>query len=223
MPQTHIRVGWVGGGWGVGGGAGGSGRRVSVMTIRAATFADERQIARICLLTGADGGDATGQFTDDAVLADVFAVPYLRGPGCVALVWDVEGQARGYVLAAADTSAFQAWFSNEWWPSRRHREAHTPGDAWLLPSAADPKRCLNAAVADYPAHLHIDLLPDQQGKGAGRRLIDAMCEALRGSGVPGVHLVASAANRGALAFYPRVGFNEIARDATTVTFARDLV
>ena len=193
------------------------------MTIRAATRADERQIARICLVTGADGGDATGLFTDDAVLADVFAVPYLHGPGCVALVWDVEGTARGYVLAATDTAAFQAWFSNEWWPSRRHREARTPGDAWLLPSAADPRRCLNAAVADYPAHLHIDLMPDQQGRGAGRRLIEAMCEALRGAGVPGVHLVASAANTGALAFYPRVGFNEIARDATTVTFARDLV
>jgi len=65
--------------------------------IRPATPADEAQIARVCLLTGADGGDAAGRFGDDTVLADVFALPYLHGPSCFAWVVDVGGEVRGYV------------------------------------------------------------------------------------------------------------------------------
>ena len=190
------------------------------MTIRPATPADHDQIARICLLTGADGTDATGRFADDAALAEVYALPYLYGPDCFALAWDVDGEARGYVLGAADTASFQEWFSDEWWPSRPRREARTENDGWLLPSAGNPRRTLIPQLDDYPAHLHIDLLPDQQGRGAGRHLIEAACELLAERGVPGVHLVPSSGNKGALAFYPRVGFELIATGDTTVTFGR---
>ena len=35
----------------------------------------------------------------------------------------------------------------------------------------DPSTSIVAEVADYPAHLHIDLLPELQGQGFGRALI----------------------------------------------------
>jgi ribosomal protein S18 acetylase RimI-like enzyme len=193
------------------------------VTIRPATDADHAQIARICLLTGATGNDATGVFTDDTALADVYATPYLHGPGGFALVWDVDGEARGYVVGTSDTRAFQEWFTHEWWPSRvNSHPARTDGDAWLLPEAANPQRTLIEQVDAYPAHLHIDLLPDQQGQGAGRALIDACIALMRERGVPGLHLVAETANAGAQAFYPRVGFEAIATDDTTVTFGMRL-
>jgi len=192
-------------------------------TIRPATTADHAQIARICLLTGATGTDATGLFSTDTTLADVYATPYLHGPGGFALVWDVDGEARGYVLGTSDTRAFQRWFSDEWWPTRA--AMHPPradGDAWLLPEAANPERMLIRQLDTYPAHLHIDLLPDVQGRGAGRALIDAATRLLGERGAPGVHLVAEKANTGAQAFYPRVGFTAIHEDDAVVTFARDL-
>ncbi len=189
--------------------------------IRPATSADEQQIARICLLTGADGGNASGHFGDDTALADVFALPYLHGPSCFTWVVDIDGEARGYVVAAADTQAFQQWFSEDWWPDRRLLHTlRTDADAWLLPSAADPTRCLSDAVAEYPAHLHIDLLPELQGAGWGRRLIDTLIAQLAEQGVPGVHLVAPLANSSAQAFYPKVGFASIGEDGSSVTFAR---
>lgn len=189
------------------------------MSIRPATPDDYGQIARICLLTGATGRDATGVFGDDAVLADVYATPYLHGPGGFALVWDVDGEARGYVVGTSDTRAFQEWFVAEWWPrvAPSHQE-RTVGDGWLLAEAVDPTRMLIEEIDTYPAHLHIDLLPDQQGQGAGRALITACIELLRERGVPGVHLVAETANAGAQAFYPRVGFTRIGGSDTTVTF-----
>lgn len=190
------------------------------MTMRAATGADAQAIARICLLTGANGTDATGDFCDDAAISDVYATPYLHGPAGFCLVWDDGDGPVGYVLGTADTRAFQEWFVATWWPSRPQREPRTQGDRWLLPSALDPERMLIDAVDDYPAHLHIDLLPQAQGRGAGRALIEAACELLADRGVAGVHLVASTDNAGAQAFYPRVGFASLARDGGSVTFGR---
>jgi ribosomal protein S18 acetylase RimI-like enzyme len=139
-------------------------------------------------------------------------------------VWDQgDGDgAVGYVLGTDDTRAFQRWFVEDWWPSLPARERQTEGDGWLLPAAADAERMLIDAVDDYPAHLHIDLLPQAQGKGAGRLLIDAACALLAERGVAGVHLVAGKDNLGAQAFYPRVGFEPIAQDGGSVTFARRL-
>ena len=66
-----------------------------------------------------------------------------------------------------------------------------------------------AELADYPAHLHIDLLPELQGLGFGRRLIDTLRAALAARGVAAVHLGMDAANTGARAFYARLGFHEL--------------
>ena len=161
-------------------------------------------------------------FGDDAAVADVYASPYLVGPGGFALVWDEGEGAVGYVLGTDDTAAFQRWFVDEWWPARPEREPRTAGDDWLLPAARDPRRMLIDAIDDYPAHLHIDLLPEAQGRGAGRALIEAACALLSARGCPGVHLVASKENLGAQAFYPRVGFTLIADDEGSVTYARAL-
>ncbi|WNM26652.1 GNAT family N-acetyltransferase [Demequina capsici] len=191
------------------------------MGIRPAVAADHAQVARICLLTGRQGSDATGVFCDDTALADVYATPYLHGPGGFCLVWDVEGEARGYVLGTSDTETFQRWFVETWWPERvADHQPVTVDDGWLLPSAADPERMLGPQLGEFPAHLHIDLLPDQQGRGVGRMLIEAAAGLLMRRGVAGVHLVAEVANRGAQAFYPRVGFVAVGRTADVVTWAR---
>jgi ribosomal protein S18 acetylase RimI-like enzyme len=191
------------------------------MMIRPARASDAAQIARICLLTGDVGQDASGLFCDDGAISDVYATPYLHGPGGFALVWEVDGGARGYVLGTDDTEAFQLWFTEEWWPQvGAQRVPRTAKDGWLLPAAADPARMLVAEISDFPAHLHIDVLPDQQGKGAGRSLIDAAVELLTLRNVAGVHLGADAANEGALAFYPRVGFQILSQTDAGVVFGR---
>ena len=167
------------------------------LSIRCATEADADALAHICLLTGNYGADATGLFGDDRALAEVFATPYLHGPGSFGLVWDEGDGPLGYVVGTSDTRAFQQWFSQTWWPSVPTREPRVEGDNWLLAAAADPERMLIAQLDDYPAHLHIDLLPAAQGKGAGRALVESASALLTERGVPGVHATAGTANEGA--------------------------
>jgi GNAT superfamily N-acetyltransferase len=64
-------------------------------------------------------------------------------------------------------------------------------------------------AAQYPAHLHINLLPDFQRQGVGSRLITTFEDHLREFGVPGLHLGTSNYNHKALPFYLKHGYQVI--------------
>jgi ribosomal protein S18 acetylase RimI-like enzyme len=191
---------------------------VTALRIREITPEDREVIARICRLTGRGGDDATGDYGDDDVLADVYATPYLEhasGFGVVAV--GESGQVVGYLIGTTDTEAFSRWFISEWWPSVTHdREPRTPADVSLFRTAADPGRMRISAAARYPAHLHIDLLEEARGAGAGRRLVEEALVVLSGRGVVGLHLMVAASNTGAVAFYERTGFTALRDDIGTV-------
>jgi ribosomal protein S18 acetylase RimI-like enzyme len=175
---------------------------------------DEPALAEICLKTADAGVDATGVLDDDDLWADVFVLPYVaRHPDLAFVVEADDGRVVGYVVGAADTREFEEWFRTRWWPLR--------SDRWPRPSAPRSRQDGIVAYAygrgpgtepygdEFPAHLHIDLLPEAQGQGLGRRLIDTLVAELRRQGVSGLHLVASSDNAGAIAFYPRVGFEAL--------------
>lgn len=178
------------------------------LIIRPFEPADEADLVDICLRTGAAGEDASHLYASPTLLADVYATPYARHDPSLALVVDNGRRAVGYVLATADTRAFAQWFSGTWWPSVRP-DPVAPSDAALVTSADDPERMLLADVDRYPAHLHIDLLPEAQGTGLGRRLMGQTFDRLRERRVPAVHLALDPANTGAGVFYERLGFTPL--------------
>lgn len=181
--------------------------------------ADRAAVARVCLKTAAGGADATGVYSDDTLMPEVYALPYVEcAPDLAFVVEDDDGRVGGYVLGVADTADFIDWYAREWAPGFRVRHpspgpptAHRPAysEAQLVADGADPERMRIAELDAYPAHLHIDLLPEHQGKGLGRRLIATLRAELAGRGVPAVHLGLDPANTGARAFYERLGFHEL--------------
>lgn len=184
---------------------------------------DEPELASVCLRTAASGDDATGLLEDDELWANLFVLPYVEhDPGCAFVVETDDGRVVGYVVAAADTDAFEAWFRDSWWPRFSER--------WPRPAdeVTEQDRLLRYAYwrgsepipysADYPAHLHIDLLPELQQQGFGRRLIDALKDALRDAGVRGLHVIPRADNVGAVTFYERLGFEELGREPRIIIF-----
>ena len=183
--------------------------------IRSATLQDLPGVYRVCLQTGDSGRDATSLYRNPDLLGHVYAGPYVVGePDLAFVVADDLGLA-GYTFAAADSRAFEAWAELEWWPGLREQypvEAGDSPDAQVIRLLHAPERAPEAILADYPAHLHIDLLPRVQGKGFGRLLVERVLGRLRECGVPGVHLGVAADNSGAIEFYRHLGFSTLAVD-----------
>lgn len=186
---------------------------MSSPTIRRYRPADREDVVEVCVRTGDSGADATGLFTDETLLPDVFAAPYLDLEPELALVVDTGTRVAGYVIAAADTPT---WV-------RRYREAYLPGFAARHPLVEPPttreegivwvghhpEQMIVHDLDRYPAHLHIDLLPQVQGQGLGRVLIRTLLAALRARNVPGVQLRYGETNLAAGRFYRRLGFHPL--------------
>ena len=181
--------------------------------IRRYRSSDYDAISRICLLTAAGGGDATGQHVSDDLMPDIFARPYVTLEPNWAWVVDLGDGAEGYILCAPDTRRFVERYRNEWMPALaatyEHVEPPVTHDEVIRHLGFTPERMLIPEVDTYPAHLHIDLLPSLQGRGYGRRLIETLADALRAAGIPGLHLSMDPANTPARAFYDRLGFEEL--------------
>jgi len=181
--------------------------------------ADRDALYSICLRTGNAGSDATTLYRDPRLLPDIYTGPYLHlEPELAFVLADTQDRPTGYVLGTADTPRFVAAYQRGWRPrvaARYPRPGAQDPDAQRIHELHHPEWMLRDDLADYPAHLHIALLPHAQGKGAGRALLDTYLKALRTAGVPGVHLSMSAANTGARAFYDRMGFHQIAHPTPT--------
>ncbi len=197
--------------------------------IRAYRPTDRSAVATICTRTGDSGADATGHFSTDELLPDVYALPYVDHEPELALLVDAGAGPIGYILGTADTAAFDRWFVERWWPTvvGKYEAAASSGAAFeqergIVRSATERIGLAAELLAQYPAHLHIDLLPETQGMGLGRRLIDAFCGLLAERGVPGVHLGVGVSNTGAQRFYERTGFTRVDGDPGAVWYAKAL-
>ena len=183
--------------------------------IRGYRPSDLDAIYDICVRTADGGNDARGMYVDDRLMGDIFAAPYVTlEPEHTHVLDDGRGTPVGYVLGTADTARFVRRYRDEWLPATAGRYP-VPADPPVTPSDfmlglhLNPERMLVPALAAYPAHLHIDLLPDRQGKGWGRGLMDAFLAGVHAAGAERVHLGMVPTNTGARAFYDRLGFTEI--------------
>ena len=181
--------------------------------IRPYRDADYTGISRVCLLTALAGKDATGVYSSDGLVADIFARPYVLLEPDLAFVVD-DGQVSGYILGVADTRRFVERYRTEWLPGFATRyerpSATTTPDEGMRHLGFTPERMLIDEVDEYPAHLHIDVLPHLQGSGLGRRLIETLVSSLRERGIRGLHLGLDPANTSAAAFYDHLGFQRLA-------------
>jgi len=177
-------------------------------SVRAYRPTDLDAVYDICVRTADAGASAQGDYSSDRLMGDIFAAPYVtREPQHAHVVDDGDGNAVGYILGTANTADFVGWYRDDWLPVAAYPPA--PQDDGMLALHHNPERMLMPELAGYPAHLHIDLLPDWQGKGLGRELMVAFLAGLTAAGVRRVHLGMLTTNVGARAFYDRLGFHPI--------------
>jgi ribosomal protein S18 acetylase RimI-like enzyme len=205
----------------------------STALIRPYREADHAAVYDVCVRTADGGGDATGMYHSDDLMPDLFAGPYLFLEPDFAFVLDDGQRAVGYVIGTPDTAAFARAYRARWIPRLAGRypppEPGPPPDPGPPPGPDEemlalhyrPERMIWPGQQEYPAHLHIDLLPPFQGAGHGRALMETFYAAAAGAGAVGVHVTVLTANTRALGFYRRLGFRPLAvaePGETTVTY-----
>lgn len=195
------------------------------MRIRSFHPGDEPYLTNICVKTADAGNDATGILPDDELWAHIFALPYAeRHPDLAFVVASDADKPIGYILGTDDTDAFEDWFASDYWPRLADRfpkpsDGDDTREASLLKYAYGRRAGAEPYAAAHPAHLHIDLLPEAQGAGWGRQLIERLADALRARGIRSLHLGVDANNTNAIAFYERLGFTPIPTHPGNVTLA----
>jgi len=120
---------------------------------------------------------------------------------------------QGYVLCAPDYGFYKKHFPAV------YRSTVNPVTKGMGKNAVTS---IAPFCGEYPAHLHIDLLPQMQGKGAGRALVEALCAALQAKAVPGVLLDVAIDNTGAQAFYEKCGFTLLKQGKQEILYGKKL-
>jgi ribosomal protein S18 acetylase RimI-like enzyme len=188
--------------------------QVTEPRLRSFRMADIDACYEICRRTADNGADATELHADPRIVGEVWVGPYLdRHPECAVVLEDAEGVG-GYIVGAPDTTVYDDWVDREWFGPLRERYplGCFPGgsaDANCVNLMHTPPRMPADVVAAFPAHLHIDLLPRLQGRGFGRAMMNALFERVRAAGAPAIHLGCSPENTNAIAFYQRLGFEDL--------------
>ncbi|KRA53013.1 GNAT family N-acetyltransferase [Devosia sp. Root635] len=184
-----------------------------MVALRAYRADDLDALYEICLATGDAGADASPLHNDRKAVGHIYAAPYgVLEPANVFVAEDAEGVA-GYVVGTYDTAAFGARLEREWWPALRQYYAQatglTPADRERVASMNRPGDNPADIVAQYPAHIHMNLLPRLRGQRVGTGLLQLWVEQARAAGVSGIHLGASPSNAGGIAFWTRSGFTPL--------------
>jgi ribosomal protein S18 acetylase RimI-like enzyme len=184
------------------------------MNIRTATLGDETRLYEICVLTGDSGKDATGIFQEPNLLGDIWVGPYLHLSPAHCFVVDDNDQVLGYCIATLDSTSFDTVAAALWWPAKQAiytKPDIAQKDSWsrdqrLAHLIHNPLTSPTEFLEVFPSHAHINLVAEMQGKGWGKKLMEAMENSLREAGSPGVHLILSSKNLNALAFYKAIGY-----------------
>ena len=181
--------------------------------VRTAKVADEAAVSNICLKTADSGQDASKLFSLPELPGLVWVVPYLYYSLSHCFVAEHEGRVVGYLVTVPNTRLFKEWLSEKWLAEFKRRtkgfEPKTSQDEDAA-SACDHYIKLDQHYLDtYPAHLHINLLPDAQGTGLGRKLVKTALANLRRENVHAIHLGVAPKNTRAIGFYEAMGFSRI--------------
>lgn len=128
---------------------------------------------------------------------------------------DVNDQVVGYILCAENAEKWRSVFQSEY----IERETAEQIRKFLEGSCASPLQY----AKEYPAHLHIDILPQYQRMGLGTRLMDVLVSHLKNKGVPGLMLSVSSDNEKGIGFYTKYGFSVLATQPAETVMGLELL
>ncbi|CEL54719.1 hypothetical protein RSOLAG1IB_07253 [Rhizoctonia solani AG-1 IB] len=188
------------------------------LEIRTPTLKDIPDLYRICLLTANAGDSAESLHQYPEVLQGLYIEPYLRLPttfGFVLVGTSDEGKEAvlGYLLGTSNSRRHEAAAEQESYPPLRIKYPNNPyppgvteRDQTVINRIHKPLIRPQGLVDISPAHIHINLLPQAQKKGWGRKLINEAVKTLKTEGQSSLFVGIDSKNHNSRAFYLRIGF-----------------
>ena len=184
--------------------------------IRQAKISDMDDLYDICIRTGNYGEDARNLYNNHEALGIYYVGPYVAFEQDLAFVLEDKIGICGYVLGTKDTKIFFKKMTEEWLPKYQKRFPMPDGnpeiwnmDQKIVALIHNPRISIPDSLNNYPAHLHIDLLPRARKKGNGRRMIETLHEKLQILGIKGVFLDVGINNLNAQSFYEKIGYKKL--------------
>lgn len=120
-----------------------------------------------------------------------------REPELCFVLADSGDRAVGYVCGSEDWKTYEELYAKHY--------TEKLGDRYLERKLAEDAET-EFFSAQYPAHLHIDILEGSRGAGFGTKLLERLVKELGSRGAAGVMLSVRASNHAARRFYERFGF-----------------
>lgn len=121
-------------------------------------------------------------------------------------------KAVGYVICAENYDKFLPCFLSEYLPRIKKYEVK------LRYASKNSTILQEKHKNEYPAHLHIDVLPEYQRMGLGHKMVDALCAHLKSKGIKGVMLTVGKDNKVGQGFYKKYGFTLLESNKKDVAF-----
>ena len=196
------------------------------LKIRRYKKTDLDSLYQICLRTGDNGKDATRCYNDKKLIGHIYSAPYAIFEPELCFILSMDSNPCGYIIGTKNTIRFQKWLNNKWYLKLQKYysmplDKDNSKDAKLIRELYIQKNS-RQEFENYPAHLHIDILPNAQRRGYGRKLINAFLKELIYQKVKGVHLIVSKKNINAINFYQKVGFTNFKYLKESILFYKSL-
>jgi GNAT superfamily N-acetyltransferase len=187
--------------------------------LRLARATDLDAFYAISLATGLAGRDAAHLYQDGMLMGHIYSAPYACLEPDLALVVEDNADVAGFAVGTVDTKSWEARLEREWWPDLRMHYLDPGGAAgdWTADQKRwaiihHPERTPTNIAREYPAHMHLNLLPRLQHQGLGAMLLQAWLGLARDRNAPAVHVGVNRANVRALRFWARHGFQPLTAD-----------
>lgn len=183
-----------------------------MVTIRKYEEKDYENVRFVCL--NSEGPDEVPCEETGRFIHYTFCNYYIEKEPENCFVVDDNGKAVGYIICAENFDRFKKIFDEEYLPLSKQF-----GDGkyeWALNAYNAQEKYKN----EYPAHLHIDILPEYHRMGLGGKLVETLCEHLAGKGIEGVCLTCGPNNERAKNFYIKRGFTLLYIDKEDACFGK---
>ncbi len=173
-----------------------------MVTIRRMRKSDMADVEYVCRMTA--GPVCAAEPIPGNRIAKMFSTYYVREcwETCFVIA-NEEDRAVGYILCEPDFKRYAKIYRRVDAPHIFTLKKADGIKAWFFPVPYE------FFGIKYPAHLHIDILPEYQNQGLGSRLMNTLLNELKSRNVKGLMLMASPENHGAIRFYKRIGFKTL--------------